>query len=144
MFNSIISKNHKENELTSYFNNLEKNFFSDFEDMKDFVASFKTDIIEKKDKYVLSAEIPGFQKEEINIDVNGNYLTISAEHSKENIEEKDSYIRKERHYGSYSRTFNISNVAAGEITAEYKEGVLTLILPKIKENTEMTKKIEIK
>ena len=112
------------------------NAFRDFE--KDFfgnAASFnscKTDIKDKGDRYVLEAELPGFDKQDISLDIDGGFLTLTAEHSSE-TEDNDSdgrYIRRERSYGSYRRSFDISNVNAEKIDAEYKNGVLTVALPK--------------
>lgn len=112
------------------------NAFRDFE--KDFFGasmpmnSCRTDIRDEGGKYVMEAELPGFDKDDINIDINGSYLVISAEHKTEN-EEKDEngkYIRRERSYGSYQRSFDISDVDSENISAEYKNGILSIDLPK--------------
>ena len=125
------------------FDDFEKNFFRGFDaDFRDF----KTDIIDNGDKFVLSAELPGYNKEDISIDINENLLTITAEH-KEEKDEKDSkgnYIRRERSYGSYTRRFDISNVNAEQIKAEYKNGVLELDLPKLEQKPAKQMKIDIK
>ncbi len=134
------------------FNNRQRDFFNFFDnDDRDFfrsipnVSAFRTDIIDKGDKYILQAELPGFSKEEINIGIEGDYLTISAEHKSEVEENKDNYIRKERRYGSFSRSFDISNIKADDISAEYKDGVLELDLPKQSiEPEKAIRKIEVK
>ena len=117
----------------------QKNFFGD-----ENAVTIKTDIKDTGDSYVIDAELPGYRKEEINVDVNDDILTISAEkHTENNEEEKNGYIRRERYYGSVSRSFNISEVEAAAITAKHENGVLTLTLPKKKEQIPQSHKIEI-
>ena len=74
-------------------------------------------------------------KEDINIDYNNNYLTISATRNNEHEEKKDNYIRRERSYGSVSRGFYINNVNKEAIKAKFDNGVLNVHLPK-KEKSE--------
>ena len=93
-------------------------------------GSFKTDIKETPDGYIVHAELPGVKKEDISIDYNNNYLTISATRNNEVEEKKDSYIRRERSYGSVSRGFYISNVNKDLIKAKFDNGVLNIELPK--------------
>ena len=88
-------------------------------------------ITENEKSYQLSIAAPGLKKEDFNVDVDGNMLTISAE-KEENKEEKDEqYTRKEYNYSSFSRTFTLPNeIKQNAIEAEYKDGVLHLMLPK--------------
>ncbi len=132
------------NNIFKAFDEMEKSFFKNFWDTE--IAEFKTDIIDNGESYSLAAELPGFSKEDINIDISGDVLTISAQH-KEEKEEKDkkgSFIRKERIYGSYSRSFDVSNIKADEINAEYKNGILELTLPKAVPEEPKQKRIEIR
>ena len=103
----------------------------------------KTDIRDTGDAYIVEAELPGYKKEEINIDVNDDILTITAEKHTEETEEKKGYIRCERYSGSVSRSFNISEVDAAQISAKHENGVLTLTLPKKKEEIPQSRKISI-
>ncbi len=122
------------------------NPFADFDRFFDDLAKespCKTDILDKGDHYLVRAELPGFKKEDIHLDVNGDCLTISASHQEESKEEKDRFIRRERRYGSMSRSFDISGVEADKIEAAYKDGVLELKLPKRGETTPPTRQIEI-
>lgn len=122
------------------------NPFADFDRFFDDLAKespCKTDILDKGDHYLVRAELPGFKKEDIRLDVNGDCLTISASHQEESKEEKDRFIRRERRYGSMSRSFDISGVEADKIEAAYKDGVLELKLPKRGETTPPTRQIEI-
>ena len=92
----------------------------------------RTDVIEKEDSYQLEAELPGFNKEDIKIDLKNDLLTISAAHS-ENKDEKDDngkYIRRERRSSSYQRSFRVENLKPEDIFAQYRNGVLTVNIPK--------------
>ena len=96
------------------------------------IPDFRTDIRDAGDRFVLEAELPGFNKEDIKLDVKDGILTISAQHT-ENKDEKDdkgSYIRRERRYGSFTRSFDITGVDDEHIPASYNNGVLELNLPK--------------
>ena len=118
---------------------LQRRFFND-----NTFGGFGTDIIDKGDSYCLQADLPGFKKEDIHVDVDGNRLTISAERNYEDKEEQEGYIRRERSYGSYCRTFDISEIVADEITADYTDGVLTLNLPKTQPKQPTARRIELK
>ncbi len=128
-------------DLFNFINDLDKQFSDTMP-----VNSCRTDIRDEGDKYVMESELPGFEKEDIKLDINGSYLVISAQH--ENTEEKkeDSgkYIRRERKFGSYQRSFDISDVDAEGISAEYKNGVLIIDLPKKKPEEPLAKRLEIK
>lgn len=108
--------------------------------------AFRTDVIDQGDKYLLQAELPGFQKEDISIDLKNDLLTISATHKEEkNEEDKNKYIRKERYYSSYSRSFRVNDIEAGDIDASYNNGILEVTFPKKDlESKETTQRIEIK
>ena len=106
---------------------------------------FKTDIKDEGDHYELEADLPGFEKKDIKLDINGDVLTVSAERHSEH-EEKDKkgkYVRCERSYGSYSREFDLSGVKADEITAKYENGVLKLTMPKKTETLPQSHRLEI-
>lgn len=94
--------------------------------------AFKTDIKDEGDHYELEADLPGFEKKDIQLDVNGDILTVRAERHSEHEEKdkKEKYMRCERSYGCYSRDFDVSNVDADNIKAKYENGVLKLTLPK--------------
>jgi len=137
--------------MMDYFNDWNNNFWNDFGDFGGFGDlavrdSFKTDIEDLGDKFRLEADLPGMKKEDIKLDLNGDYLTISAEHNeeKEEKDEKRNYVRKERRYGSYSRSFNVANIDTDHIAASYENGVLTLDLPKRTETAPVSHQIEIK
>jgi len=111
--------------------------------------TMKTDVIEEDHDYKLKADLPGFNKEDIGIDLKGGVLTISASH-KENNDEKDDkgkYVRRERREMSYHRSFTVGDeVKPEDINAAYENGVLTVILPKkeIEQKNDDVKRIEVK
>lgn len=120
--------------------NIGKDFFGRGENMR-----FRADIKDVGNAYELEAELPGFAKENISIDIEGDYLTVSAERSetKEEKNDKGGYIRRERYCGSFSRSFDISGVDAQNIAAAYKDGVLKLTMPKKEAKLPASRKLEI-
>ena len=122
------------------------------------MGSFRTDVIDTGDSYELEAELPGFKKEDIKLDIENDILTINAEHSydskdAENSEgdkteksdkSKRSYVKRERYYGSYSRSFDVSAVEVDKIEAEYNDGVLKLTMPKKAALIPASRRLEIK
>lgn len=116
-------------------------FFDDFGKVK-VNNNFKCDIYEEGNNYVVEMDVPGYSKDEIDINVENGYLTISAEHSDERNSESKNYIRKERIYGSTQRQFYVGDVDEDSIKANFSDGVLKVIVPK-KEEISTKKKIEI-
>ena len=129
-------------DLFNAFHDFENDFFSN----STAVPACKTDIKDEGDKYVLEAELPGFEKSDIKLDLNGDNLVISAEHSdkKEEKDENGKYLRRERTYGAYKRSFDVSTVDTDKIDAEYKNGVLILDLPRKQPSAPATKRLEIR
>ena len=115
--------------LFDAFDRFERQFFGN---TRATLPDFRTDIREADSAYILDAELPGFDKEDIHLDLKDGILTISAEH-KEDKEEKDAkgnFIRRERRYGSFSRSFDVTGIDVDNISAAYHNGVLELTLPK--------------
>lgn len=142
--------------------NYELGFFEDpfFDDFDEFFAvpksyrrfenaAMKTDIQENDNNYVLKVDIPGAKKEDISLKLNKGYLEINYT-VKENDDEKNKhgkYLRKERYYGSMSRSFYVGDeYKEKDISAAYSDGVLTITLPKhdVVAKQEEPAKIEIK
>ena len=119
---------------------MSRSFWNDTE-----LTAFRTDIKKQDGNYILEAELPGFKKEDISIDIDKECLTISAEHkSEENEDDKDKgFIRRERYYGSYSRSFNIKGINADAISASYNDGVLTLTMPEKTPEIPAARRLEI-
>ncbi|MEA4824300.1 MAG: Hsp20/alpha crystallin family protein [Clostridiaceae bacterium] len=114
-------------------------------DMNAALGDFRTDITEESDKYVLEAELPGFKREDISVDVDDDRLVITAKTTSEKNEggDKKNYVHRERRSATYQRSFSISNIATDAITASYNDGVLTLNLPKVQPKEAAARKIEI-
>ena len=102
----------------------------------------KTDIREDKDNYVIDIDLPGFDKKNIKIDITDGYLTINAKvNNEENDNKKGKYIRKERYYGECSRSFYIGDEVKPEsIKANFKNGILTLEVPKMENQGKLPEK----
>ncbi len=128
------------------FDEFDRAFFGNtFGNLSAQTASIRTDITETTDGYLLEAELPGYGKEDIQLAIDGDMLTISAERKSE-TEEKDSenrVIRSERRVGSCSRRFDISGVDAEAISAKYENGILCLNLPKKQQEVPQTRRIDI-
>lgn len=125
--------------------NLERAFFGDSMFGSRSLAEFKTDIQDKGDSFLLEADLPGFKKEDIHVDLDGDTMTIRAERHSAH-EEKDSkgnYLRCERSYGSYERSFDISGIEESKISAQYNNGVLQLTMPKKEETVSSARRLEI-
>src|SRR5437016_2849705 len=101
------------------------------------------DIYENKDQIVLEAELPGMKREDFDLSVENNIITLRGERHFEKKDETDNYHRVERSYGTFTRSFTLPNTVSGEgATADYRNGVLRVVLPK-KEETK-ARRIEIK
>jgi HSP20 family protein len=93
------------------------------------------DITEEKDQYVFKADLPGLKKEDIKISVQDDILSIEGERQSETVSEDKQIHRRERSYGRFTRSLNLGNrVDAAKIKANYKDGVLELIVPKAEES----------
>jgi len=102
---------------------------------------FRTDILDAGDHYTLQAELPGMNKEDIQLDVKDGLLTIQATH--EENKEDERYLCRERRYGSFSRSFNLDGIDEDAISAKFENGVLELTLPKTVPPQPETRRIEI-
>ena len=124
----LIPFGRNERNLFNYLDNVERSFW---DGSISNMAQFRCDVQDKGDSYLLEAELPGFEREDIGIDLDGTTLVITARHSSESGEkDKDgNYLRRERKFGSFSRSFDVSGVDTEHISAAYKNGGLELTLP---------------
>ena len=131
--------------LPSIFgDNLFDNFMDDMfpaserKTVKTMPSIMKTDIKETEDQYVLSVELPGFNKEDVKLSLKDGYLNISASTQNEDEEKDGKFLRRERYTGSMTRSFYVGeDITEEDVKAKFGNGVLTLSLPK-----EAPKKIE--
>ena len=120
------------------FDEMQRNFFNERP-----ALGFRTDVIDTGDAYKLDAELPGYKKEDINIDVENDCLTISVERKVEDEDKRPNYVKRERVYGHCSRSFDVSGINVEGIQAAYNDGILTLTMPKKVEQKPASRKLEI-
>ncbi len=128
-------------------NLIPRNFFLD-DVFNDFLAvkelpTFKCDIYEKDNKYFLEADLPGFSKEDIVIEVDNGYLTLKVAKDSQVEDKGKNYIKKERSHQEYQRSFYVGEVKTEDVNALFEDGVLKIEIPK-EEKIETKKTIEIK
>lgn len=146
MFDLIpFKKNHSLAKRGELFNHWMDHFFND-----DFFAPFVTnqnpfrvDLRETKEAYLIDADLPGLKKEDISIEYNNNYLTISGKREENMENNTENTLRRERRYGQFQRSFYVTNIEEEKIHASFKDGVLSLTLPKKEKQEPPIRKIDI-
>jgi len=127
-------------------NRMFDNFFRGTDRSEDYTLAAWTpavDIAEHDDEYIVKVELPGVNKDEVKITLESNILTLHGEKKQEKETKKENYHRVERSYGSFQRSFTLpTNVKSDKIDAAYKDGILTINLPKAEEAK--PKQIEVK
>ena len=140
-----LAKN--EDGFRSLFDMFNEPFFNDsfFAPTNWGASSFKVDVKDMGDAYELTADLPGMKKEDITLHYENSYLTISAgkDETHEEKDAKGNYIRRERSVGTMSRSFYIDNIDESKVSAEFKDGVLRIDMPKAAE-VQHARRIEIK
>jgi HSP20 family protein len=120
-----------ENRLASYFGRPATHVNGDKEAMTVAEWSPLVDISEDDKEYVIKAEVPELKREDVKVSVQDNILSISGERKSEKEEKNKKYHRVERTYGRFMRSFTLpDNCDGGKVSAEYKDGVLKIHLPK--------------
>ena len=126
-----------------------KNDFDLFGDMfkdpffrEDESKIMKTDIKEKADKYIIEVDLPGYEKQDIKMNIENEYLIINAQTNKNKEEKEDGkFVCKERYIGSCSRSFYVGkNIEENDIKAIFRNGTLTIEIPKKDEKKEIEEK----
>ena len=125
--------------------NMLDDFFSDpwMSERSLVLDTFKVDVKEDEKAYAIDAELPGVQKEEINLALTEGRLTISVEKEEKTEDKKENYVHKERRYGSVSRSIYLADAASEGIEAKLEDGLLKITVPK-KEKSGGPNKIIIK
>jgi HSP20 family protein len=122
--------------------NLERTFLGRVDEFSGDIPA--VNIKEENNKFVLEMAAPGLKKDDFNINLDNYVLTISSEKKEEQKEDKDNYTRREFLYTSFSRSFTLpKTVDIDKIKADYKNGILTVTLPKKEEEAKLTKQIKI-
>ena len=134
MFGLIPFRTHNIKEVGGTFADFISDFFNDdfFSPMGmlDGMGKFSADVRETDNEYLVSAELPGVNKEDIKLDYKDNNLIIRARRQEVHDDKRENYIRKERSYGEFSRSLYLNNVNKESIRAKFDNGVLKVILPK--------------
>lgn len=127
------------------FNSLQRRmdlFFENFGSEVDFAPA--CDFEETDDAYLISIDVPGMTKDQLQVELSGNTLTVSGERKEEKKEEKAGRRSTERFHGRFERAFTLPQISEGEkVEADYKDGVLSIKLPKSAEAKAKTRKIQI-
>lgn len=125
------------------FSDIMDEFFSDAVATRQNAFAPSIDISETDNQYMIDVEVPGMRKEDIDLNIENNTLTISGERKFEKKEDNKQYHRVESHYGSFSRSFTLpENVKVDSISASYNNGILNITVDKSEQ--QMKKQIKIK
>lgn len=126
---SIVKRNAPFNMLRDFYENDYSAIDPWFESAGTFVP--KTDIIEDEERYLVRAELPGLNREDVHVEVDHGYLTISGEHTETKEENHENYLRRERSWGKFNRSFRLgSGIDDEHIDAKFHEGLLEVAIPK--------------
>ncbi|MCF7791125.1 MAG: Hsp20/alpha crystallin family protein [Victivallales bacterium] len=144
-------KNFNPNEMFEEFQNHVNNFFNDFMTGSSFSlerknTSFnpKFDVVESDESYEVKAELPGMTEKDIDVSIDGSTLTIKGEKETEKEEEKKNYYVSERAFGKFERAFELSeDVDVENVKANFKNGELSVTLPKTEKKKTEVKKIAV-
>jgi HSP20 family protein len=150
MKSNLMKSQRRQHSLSPFWNTpLDRFFRNDFLDLwdrDDLETTPSINITEEKDSYKVDMAAPGLKKEDFNIHVDGNLLTISSEKESEKKEEEDNFTRREYNYSAFSRSITLPDFADPKgIEARYTDGILQVTIPK-KPETKRTEsqKIQVK
>ncbi len=136
----LVSLQKQMDRLFTDFSRVESN--DDYEKDVDFVPA--CDFEETENAYLISLDVPGIRKDELQVELSGNTLTIAGEQSEEKKEGKGAQRSYERYHGRFERSFTLPQVAESEkVEADYKDGVLRIALPKSEAMKMKTRRIQI-
>ena len=110
------------------------------------LSSCKSDLRDTGDTLILEVDLPGFAKDEIQLDVTGDILTLKATHKEKTQEEKEqegTYLRRERTLAAYEQKIDVSEINVEQLQANYENGVLTLTMPKKVSTAPVSRRIDI-
>ncbi len=137
MFNIIPYRGNRSVAPRGFFDDFNADFFRPFFEggfgaMMRPERAMKVDVRDEGYRYMLEADLPGVSKDDLKVEVSNGVLTISANYDqqKEEKDEEERYVYRERRCGSVSRAFNVEGIREEDISAEFRDGVLKLNLPK--------------
>lgn len=141
MGNDLMNRFNRLANSDDFFSNFGRSFFNNWNEMK----SLKSDIKETDKEYVVKIDMPGVAKKDIALNFKDDVLTVDAKRDSfdDESDQKGNIIASERDYGAYSRSYRLPQVDGKEISAKYEDGVLTVTLPKTKEEIDKNHNIQI-
>lgn len=148
MMTALIPFNRKRNDLMNTgfndFQNMLDDFFAEGWPMRRSLAgdTFKIDLQDNEKEYIVEAELPGFQKNEISLSLEEGRLQISVKKEETTEETDKNYVHRERKFTAMTRNVFLADAASDDIKAKLTDGVLTITVPK-QAKPELTKQIEI-
>lgn len=148
MMTALIPFNRKRNDLMNTgfndFQNMLDDFFAEGWPMRRSLAgdTFKIDLQDNEKEYIVEAELPGFQKNEISLSLEEGRLQIAVKKEETKEETDKNYVHRERKYTAMTRNVFLADAASDDIKAKLTDGVLTITVPK-QAKPELTKQIEI-
>lgn len=144
MFSIIpYRRNLVRNENRNYINPFSDDFFRAFFGSANTMTDFRVDVEDDGDKYVVSADLPGVSKDDVRVTIESGVMTITAEINQDREQQEKNYVCRERRSGRFSRAFDLDGIDENAITGDYKDGVLTLKLPKLKQTKPTAREIKI-
>ena len=131
--------------VPSFFSVFERPLFRDLLETEERVITYapRVDVVENKENFIVRAELQGMKKDDVKLTLENSVLTLSGEKRFDEKRDEDNFHLRETRYGKFERSFRLTdNVDRSNIVADYKDGVLTISLPKTKES--QSKEIAIK
>lgn len=119
-----------EDVFNQFFSSFFDEFFTPVASTAEPCNSFKVDILEDQAYYLIEADLPGFNKEDLEISYRDSYLTITVKKAVGQIQRKEQFIRRERQYGLFSRSFYIEHIDKDHIDTSFTDGLLSIKIPK--------------
>lgn len=124
-------------------NFFDADFYNPFSPVFRNSGQIRVDIKDRGNDYLVEAEVPGFSKDEISVEVFEDRLTISAKKEELTDEKNENYLRKERNYQTVTRSFTIPDIVSERATAKFENGLLSIVLPKKDESQRRGREINI-
>ena len=131
--------------VPSFFSVFERPLFRDLFEGEERVITYapRVDVVENKENFIVRAELPGMKKDDVKLTLENSVLTLSGEKRFDEKRDEENFHLRESRYGKFERSFRLTdNIDRSNIVADYKDGVLTISLPKTKES--QSKEIAIK
>jgi HSP20 family protein len=145
MFTIVPYRRYLSRPQTPFNSMLSDPFFRSFFGQNESLGSgFRVDVKEQENAYLIEAELPGLNQDQINLTIEDDELVISADYQNENKQENGGRVYTERRSGHMERSFSLENIDQDNIGAEYRNGILYVTLPKAQPEQKQVRKIQVK